>query len=60
MKIDFREAQVESLLKYLNQIKEIKSGTEEIQIEELINTIMFGNEFMDSDDKGALKQYEEM
>ena len=60
MKIDFREAQVESLLKYLNQIKEIKSGTEEIQIEELINTIMFGNEFMDSDDKGALKQYEEI
>jgi len=45
MKIDFREAQVESLLKYLNQIKEIKSGTEEIQIEELINTIMFGNEY---------------
>jgi len=60
MKIDFREAQVESLLKYLNQIKEIKSGTEEIQIEELINTIMFGNEFMDSDDKGELKHYEEI
>ena len=60
MKIDFREAQVENLLKYLNQLKEVKSGREEIQIEELINTIMFGNEFMDSDDKGEKKQYEEI
>ena len=47
MKIDFRQAQVGTLLKFLYQLKEVKSGREEIQIEELINTIMFGNEFMD-------------
>ena len=44
MKIDFKEAQVGTLLKFLYQLKEVKSGREEIQIEELINTIMFGKE----------------
>ena len=60
MKTYFRQAQVGTLLKFLYQLKEVKSGREAIQIEELINTIMFGNEFMDSDDKGAKKQYEEI
>ena len=59
MKIEFRQAQVGTLVKFLYQLKQVKSGREEIQIKELINTIMFGNEFMDSDDKGAKKQYKE-
>lgn len=62
MKIDFRQAQVGTLLKFLYQLKHSSNitGREAIQIEELINTIMFGNEFMDSDDKGEKKQYEEI
>ena len=44
MKIEFKQAQVGTLLKFLYQLKQVKSGREEIQIEELINTIMFGKE----------------
>jgi len=46
MKIEFKQAQVGTLLKFLYQLKQVKSGREEIQIEELINTIMFGKEEM--------------
>jgi len=60
MKIEFREPQVGTLVKFLYQLKQVKSGREEIQIEELINTIMFGNEFMDSEDKGEIKTYTEL
>jgi len=60
MKIEFRQAQVGTLVKFLYQLKKVKSGREEIQIEELINTIMFGNEIMDSDDKGEIKTYTEL
>ena len=60
MKIEFKQAQVGALVKFLYQLKQVKSGREEIQIEELINTIMFGNEFMNSDDKGEIKTYTEL
>jgi len=60
MKIEFKQVQVDALVRFLYQLKQVKSGREEIQIQELINTIMFGNEFMDSEDKGEIKTYTEL
>ena len=60
MKIELKQEQVDALVRFLYQLKQVKSGREEIQIQELINTIMFGNEFMDSDDKGEIKTYTEL
>ena len=60
MKIELKQEQVDALVRFLYQLKQVKSGREEIQIQELINTIMFGNEFMNSDDKGEIKTYTEL
>ena len=37
-----------------------KTEEEKNNVEQLMNIIMFGEEFMDSEDKGTLKEYKEI
>jgi len=60
MKIEFKTEQLQLLVKSLAQLSAVKNGIEKRRIEDLINVIMFGNEFMDSDDKGERKKYTEL
>ena len=59
MKIQFYQHQIDNLVNHL-KIElgyDVYPMTNKKDLEEILNVIMFGNKFMNSNDKGEKKQY---
>jgi len=59
MKIQFYQHQIDKLVNHLKTELdyEVYPMTSKKDLEEILNVIMFGNKFMNSNDKGEKKQY---
>mgnify|MGYP003141695757 CR=1 FL=1 len=61
MKIQFYQHQIDKLVNHLKTELDydVYSMTSKKDLEEILNVIMFGNKFMNSNDKGEKKKYKE-
>jgi len=59
MKIQFYQHQIDKLVNHLKTELnyDVYPMTSKKDLEEILNVIMFGNKFMNSNDKGEKKQY---
>ena len=59
MKIQFYQHQIDKLVNHLKTELDydVYSMTSKKDLEEILNVIMFGNKFMNSNDKGEKKKY---